>query len=36
MILTDPVSLLCDLIEARVGSFDADAVRSEAAQTVKN
>jgi hypothetical protein len=35
MILTDPVSLLCDLIEARVGSFDADALRSEAAQTVE-
>lgn len=32
--MIDPVNLLCDLIEARVGSFDAD-VRSEARQTVE-
>jgi hypothetical protein len=35
MILTDPVNLLCDLIEARVESFEANALRSEAAQAVK-
>jgi hypothetical protein len=35
MILTDPVNLLCDLIEAGVGSFEADALRSEAPQAVE-
>jgi hypothetical protein len=35
MILTDPVNLLCDLIEARVGSFEASTLRSEAAQAVE-
>jgi hypothetical protein len=31
---TDPISLLCDLIEANTGSFDANALRSEAPQAV--
>jgi hypothetical protein len=35
MILTDPVNLLCDLIEAGVGSFEANALRSEAPQAVE-
>jgi hypothetical protein len=33
--MIDPVNLLCDLIEARVGSFDADALRSEAARAIE-
>jgi hypothetical protein len=35
MIVTDPVNLLCDLIEARGGSFEANTLRSEAAQAVE-
>jgi hypothetical protein len=35
MILPDPVNLLCDLIEAGVGSFEANALRSEALQAVE-
>ncbi len=35
MILTDPVNLLCDLIEAGVGSFEPNALRSEAPQSVE-
>jgi hypothetical protein len=35
MILTDPVNLLCDLIEAGVGSFEAIGLRSEAPQAVE-
>jgi hypothetical protein len=35
MILTDPINLLCDLIEAGVGSFEAKALRSEAPQAVE-
>jgi hypothetical protein len=35
MILTDPVNLLCDLLEAGVGSFEANALRSEAPQAVE-
>jgi hypothetical protein len=31
----DPVNLLCDLIEARVGSFEANALCSEAAEAVE-
>jgi hypothetical protein len=33
--MIDPVNLLCDLIEARVGSFDANALRSEAPHAVE-
>jgi hypothetical protein len=36
MNLTDPVNLLCDLIEAAVGSFEATALRSEAPQAVES
>jgi hypothetical protein len=35
MILTDPVNLLCDLLEAGVGSFEPNALRSEAPQSVE-
>jgi hypothetical protein len=35
MIPTDPVSLLCDLIEARVDIFNASALPSEATQAVE-
>jgi hypothetical protein len=35
MILTDPVNLLCDLIEARVGSFEANALGREAGEAVE-
>jgi hypothetical protein len=35
MNLTDPVSLLCDLIEMGVGGFEAHALRSEAPQAVE-
>ena len=35
MILANPVNLLCNLIEARVGSFEANALCSEAAEAVE-
>jgi hypothetical protein len=35
MILTDPVNLLCDLVEVGVGSFEASALRSQAPQAVE-
>jgi hypothetical protein len=35
MILTDPVNLLCDLLEAGDGSFEADTLRSIAPQAVE-
>jgi hypothetical protein len=35
MILIDPVNLLCDLVEAGVGSFEANALRSDAPQAVE-
>jgi hypothetical protein len=35
MILADPVNLLCNLIEARVGSFEANALCSEVAEAVE-
>jgi hypothetical protein len=34
MILTDPINLLCDLLEAGDGSFEADTLRSIAPQAV--
>jgi hypothetical protein len=33
--MTDAVNLLGDLIEARVGTFEANALRSEAPQAVE-
>jgi hypothetical protein len=35
MILADPVNLLCNLIEARVGSFEANALGREAGEAVE-
>jgi hypothetical protein len=35
MILTEPVNLLCDLIETGTSSFDANAPRCEAPQAVE-
>jgi hypothetical protein len=33
--MINPVNFLCDLIEARVGSFEANPLRSEAPQAVE-